>query len=75
MRSEAKHYFKYLAIVLGNFKNIAKTLTYCHQHHMCYVLANPSAFLVDTVDSGPGKYAMVSVHQWVIAFFVLQSSQ
>lgn len=64
MRFEAKHhYFKYLAKVLGNFKNIAKTLTYRHQRHMCYVLANPSAFLVDTVDSGPGNYAMVSVHQ------------
>ena len=56
MRFEAKHrYFKYPAKVLGNLKNIAKTLNYRHQRHMCYVLANPSAFLVDTVDSGPGN--------------------
>ena len=67
MRFEAKHrFFKYLTKVLGNFKNVAKTLTNRHQRHMCYVLANP-AFLVDTVDTGPGKCNFVDM-LWKMSF-------
>ena len=46
MRYEAKHsYFKHLARVLGNFKNIAKTLAEHHQQYMCYQMAEPSNYL------------------------------
>ena len=41
MRYEAKHsYFKHLAHVLGNFKNIPKTLAEHHQMYMCYHMAD-----------------------------------
>lgn len=37
MRYEAKHqYFKRWATIMGNFKNIAKTLAMHHQRYMCY---------------------------------------
>lgn len=46
MRYEAKHsYFKHLARVLGNFKNIAKTLASHHQLYMCYQMSEPSQYL------------------------------
>ncbi len=46
MRYEAKHiYFKHLARVLGNFKNIAKTLANHHQLYMCYLMSQPSQYL------------------------------
>ena len=46
MRYEAKHsYFKHLARVLGNFKNIAKTLADHHQLFMCYQMCDPSSYL------------------------------
>ena len=55
---EAKHhFFKYLAKVLENFKNIAKTLIITSD--MCY-LGNP-AFLVDTVETGTGKCTFVDM--------------
>ena len=39
MRFEAKHsYFKHIARVIGNFKNIPKTMALRHQHFMCYQL-------------------------------------
>ena len=39
MRFEAKHsYFKHIARVIGNFKNIPKTMALWHQHFMCYQL-------------------------------------
>ena len=46
MRYEAKHsYFKQVAKVLGNFKNIAKPLSDLHQHYMCYQLSAPARYL------------------------------
>ena len=42
MRFEAKHsYFKKLAHVVKNFKNIPKTLAERHQSRMCYELSRP----------------------------------
>ena len=67
MRFKAKHhYFKYLAKVLGNFKNIAKTLT-------SSPVANPSAYLVDTVESGPGKFDMYMYA--LITIIILQAGR
>ena len=64
--TEARAFLVYLVKVLGNFKNIAKTLTNHHQWHMCYILANPAAFLVDTVDPGPGNSAMAHNGMFVL---------
>ena len=56
MRFEAKHrYFKQTAKVLGNFKNIAKTLASRHQRYMCYVLSSTDRFLLDDLEMGPSK--------------------
>ena len=69
MRFEAKHhYFNYLAKLLGNFKNIPKLLRTVARGICSYILANPSAYLVDTVDSGPGNcytvpFAKMQVYQ------------
>ena len=57
MRFEAKHrYFKQVAKVIGNFKNIAKTLAYRHQRRMCYILSQPHLVFQDRVEAGPCKY-------------------
>ncbi len=54
MRCEAKHrYFKQIAKVIGNFKNIAKTVAQRHQRYMCYVLSNPSDYLKSEQVLGP----------------------
>ena len=54
VRYEAKHrYFKYIAKLI---KNVAKTLAHRHQRHLCYLLANPEKYLVDSVEFGPGKH-------------------
>ena len=54
MRYEAKHrYFKQIAKVIGNFKNIAKTVAQRHQRYMCYVLSNPSDYLQSEQVLGP----------------------
>ena len=46
MHYETKHsYFKHLARVFGNFKNIAKTLVSHHQLYMCYQMSEPSQYL------------------------------
>ena len=59
MRYEAKHrYFKQIAKVIGNFKNIAKTVAHRHQRYMCYVLSNPSSYLRSDQVLGP----VVSCH-------------
>lgn len=57
MRFEAKHrHFKRIAKVVGNFINIAKTLSHRHQRYMCHKLSSPSNYLKDSVEFGPGKY-------------------
>ena len=42
-----------------NFKNITKSVACRHQRHMCYVLSNPSVFLKDIIESGPGVSSAV----------------
>ena len=44
--------------MIGNFKNIAKTVAQCHQRYMCYVLSNPSDYLKSEQVLGP----VVSLH-------------
>ena len=57
MRYEAKHrYFKCWANIMGNFKNIPKTLAKHHQRHLCYQLAESgsgNAFLSPRSSVGP----------------------
>lgn len=67
MRFEAKHsYFKKLAKVIGNFTNVAQTLSYRHQHWMCYKLltsnANLGTFVEKGVQVGPGKVHKICLH-------------
>lgn len=58
MRFEAKHQsFKHLAKVIGNYKNIAKSLAYRHQRQMCYNLS--SGYLLDITETGPGKQKLL----------------
>jgi len=54
-RFEAKHkYFKHLANILGNFKNICYSLALRHQLYQCYLNLNSSIF-EDEIEVGPGK--------------------
>ncbi len=55
MRYEAKHcYFKKWAKVMGNFKNITKTLANHHQQYICYLLAeNESNYFTQENSVGP----------------------
>ena len=67
MRFEAKHsYFKKLAKVIGNFTNVAQTLSYRHQHWMCYKLltsnANLGTFIEKGVQVGPGNFYKICLH-------------
>lgn len=56
MRYEAKHsYFKHLARVLGNFKNIPKTLADRHQQYMCYNMSDPTRYLKYHLEYSSGK--------------------
>ena len=57
MRYEAKHsYFKQLARVMGNFKNISKTLAERHQHYMCYHMMEPSTYMKTQISYTGGKF-------------------
>ena len=61
MRYEAKHhYFKHLAIVIGNFINLPFSLAKRHQESVAYKLmtaaGNLSSFIEKGVEVGPGKY-------------------
>ena len=57
MRYEAKHkYFKKIAQVIGNFKNIEKTVAVRHQRFMCYKMTCCINFLEEESDFGPGRY-------------------
>lgn len=57
MRYEAKHsYFKHMARVLGNFKNIPLTLARRHQRYMCYQLSIPSEYLRHNLEVSSGTY-------------------
>ena len=55
MRYEAKHkYFKKIAQVIGNFKNIEKTVAVRHQRFMCYKMTCSIDFLESEISFGPG---------------------
>ncbi len=56
MRYEAKHsYFKKVAQVVHNFKNISKSVAKHHQRLMCYRLSNKSTYLTSKNVYGSGK--------------------
>ena len=66
MRYEAKHhYFKHLAIVVGNFINLPFTLAKRHQEAVAYRLksaeGNLSSFIHKGVEIGPGKAQSVKL--------------
>lgn len=55
MRYEARHkYFKKIGQILGNFKNIEKTVASRHQRHMCYKMTCSNHFLGGENAFGPG---------------------
>ena len=57
MRFEAKHsYFKRIAGVVRNFKNIEKTIASRHQRYMCYKMTCSTDFLCKDPAYGPGKF-------------------
>ena len=60
MRYEAKHqYFKRWATIMGNFKNIAKTLVIHHQKYLCYQFAgmmDNHSYLRASFIVGPSKH-------------------
>ena len=46
MRYETKHkYFKKIAMLIGNFKNVEKTVAYRHQRAMCHKMTCCTHFL------------------------------
>ncbi len=60
MRFEAKHsFFKHLANILGNFKNIPETLSERHQSFMCYEQVDPSLYLESLPVHSRGKLGMI----------------
>ena len=57
MRYEAKHrYFKRWAGIMGNFKNIPKSLVAHHQRYICYKLLQEETYLSAPESVGPGMY-------------------
>ena len=61
MRYEAKHhYFKHLAVVIGNFINLPFSLAKRHQESVAYRLksteGNLSSFIEKGIEVGPGKW-------------------
>lgn len=60
MHYEAKHkYFKKVAQVIGNFKNIEKTVALCHQRFMCYKMTCCINFLEGECAFGPGINSLI----------------
>lgn len=56
MRYEAKHkYFKKIGQIIGNFKNIEKTVVCRHQRHMCYKMTCLMNFVESNSEYGPGN--------------------
>lgn len=58
----AMRYFKRWAKIMGNFKNIAKTLAMHHQRNLCYELVGGTSYLHSATTTGPGKLKKI-VHQ------------
>ena len=64
MRYEAKHhYFKRLAVNIGNFVNIAFSMAKRHQEGLCYRLqsaeGNLSSFIQKGIEVGPDMYCFI----------------
>ena len=53
-----KSYFKQIAHVVGNFKNIAKTVAVRHQHLNGYHLLDNNLFLGSVITTGKGTGCM-----------------
>ena len=69
MRYEAKHsYFRKMAHVIHNFKNVAKSLATHHQSLMCYHMSDPSEYLKPKTVYGKGK--SLSIHVLFINLFI-----
>ena len=55
MRYEARNkFFKKTAQIVGNFRNIEKTVATRHQRYMCYKMTCCTSFLGGNNDFGPG---------------------
>lgn len=58
MKPNTGHYFKRLAVVIGNFVNISYSLAKRHQEGVCYRLQSAeggaSSFIDKGVEIGPG---------------------
>lgn len=68
-RFEAKHkYFKHLANVMGNFKNICYSLALRHQLYRCYLSLNTDTLSTEDIEVGPGK--MLVAIQWVFTIML-----
>ena len=67
MRYEAKHrYFKRWAGIMGNFKNIPKTLAAHHQRYMCYKLLQAN-YLTTPASTGPSTvYYNKNAHVYTV---------
>lgn len=60
MRYEAKHkYFKGIATVIGNYKNVEKTVASRHQRNMCYKMTCCTNFIQGNDTYGSGMYVRV----------------
>ena len=61
MRFEAKHrFFKRLAHIVCNFKNILKTLSYRHQMYLCYHIMSSKDVVERDLEVGPGSKEMIA---------------
>ena len=69
MRYEAKHsFFKHLANIVRNFKNIPKTLAARHPHYMCYQMLESEKYLrhQDTCTGSQCTYIQVQVALFIL---------
>ena len=64
MRYEAKHsYFKRMAHVVHNFKNISKSVAKRHQRLMCYRMSDKSSYLVPRTVYSNGMHIYLTVQR------------
>ena len=48
-----------MAQIIGNFKNVEKTVAHRHQRYMCYRMTCTKPFLGTVVSFGPGMHAII----------------
>lgn len=69
MRYEGKHKkFKKIAITIGNFKNIEKSVAFRHQRSMCHMMASRTSFLGKNTAFGNGKQYQLVICMYTITF-------